>query len=241
MKRQDFLFLLLISSIIFPFVFISNLFDKFMLVSKEHAVITGFIKFMIIATIGEMIAYRIKTGNYISKTFGLFPRAIIWGLLGVSIVFAFKIFSSGTPMLIEYLGFANSIKSMEAKDIFDASQQGLALERIITAFGISFFLNIFYAPLLMVSHKITDTHIEMNKGSAKALWTNIKIVHILKNINWSILWGFVIKRMIPLFWIPAQTITFLMPSQFRILFAAFLGLVLGLILALANIKTKQSS
>jgi hypothetical protein len=36
----------------------------------------SFIKFSILATLGEVIGLRIKTGNYHQKGFGLIPRAI---------------------------------------------------------------------------------------------------------------------------------------------------------------------
>jgi hypothetical protein len=39
-----------------------------------------------------------------------------------------------------------------------------------------------------------------------------------------------------MFWIPAHTITFMLPVSLRILFAAALGIVLGIILALASQK-----
>jgi hypothetical protein len=36
------------------------------------------------------------------------------------------------------------------------------------------------------------------------------------------------------FWIPAQTVTFLLPSEFRVMSAAFLAIVLGFILGMAK-------
>jgi hypothetical protein len=53
-------------------------------------------------------------------------------------------------------------------------------------------------------------------------------------------WNFVLKKTIPFFWIPAHTITFLMPADFRVLFAALLGIVLGVILAVANMKKTET-
>jgi hypothetical protein len=47
------------------------------------------------------------------------------------------------------------------------------------------------------------------------------------------MWGIVLKKSIPLFWIPAQTVNFLLPEEFRILVAAIYSTVLGVILALA--------
>jgi hypothetical protein len=41
-------------------------------------------------------------------------------------------------------------------------------------------------------------------------------------------------KTIPIFWIPAHTITFLLPSEYRVLSAAFLSIALGTILAFAK-------
>jgi hypothetical protein len=48
------------------------------------------------------------------------------------------------------------------------------------------------------------------------------------------MWGFVFKKTIPFFWIPAHTITFLLPPDVQVLFAALLGIALGTILAVAG-------
>jgi len=60
-----------------------------------------------------------------------------------------------------------------------------------------------------------------------------------KGINWNIQWHFVFKKTIPFFWIPAHTITFLLPADFQVLFAALLSVMLGLILAIASLKSKN--
>jgi hypothetical protein len=46
----------------------------------------------------------------------------------------------------------------------------------------------------------------------------------------------VFKKTIPLFWYPAHTITFLLPAEQRVLFAALLGIVLGVLLAVSTKK-----
>jgi len=48
-------------------------------------------------------------------------------------------------------------------------------------------------------------------------------------------------KTIPMFWIPAHTITFLLPSEFRVLAAAFLSIALGAILAFAKKKKPQTA
>jgi hypothetical protein len=60
------------------------------------------------------------------------------------------------------------------------------------------------------------------------------------NMDWAVQWNFVLKKTIPLFWIPAQTITFLLPPEVQILFAALLGVVLGILMAVAAILGKKS-
>ncbi|WP_321415721.1 Mpv17/PMP22 family protein [uncultured Desulfobacter sp.] len=47
------------------------------------------------------------------------------------------------------------------------------------------------------------------------------------------------KKTLPFFWIPAHTITFLLPPDFQVLFAAILGIVLGIILAVAGLSKKN--
>ncbi|MCX7905011.1 MAG: Mpv17/PMP22 family protein, partial [Caloramator sp.] len=48
--------------------------------------------------------------------------------------------------------------------------------------------------------------------------------------------SFVVLKTIPFFWIPAHTITFLLPSEYRVLMASFLSIALGAILSLAKRK-----
>ena len=53
------------------------------------------------------------------------------------------------------------------------------------------------------------------------------------------MWGFVFRLTIPLFWIPAHTVTFLLPTQYRTLFAALLSVVLGILLGIAERRNKE--
>lgn len=60
----------------------------------------------------------------------------------------------------------------------------------------------------------------------------------MADINWRVQWDFVFKKTIPLFWIPAQTLNFLLPAEFRILVAAIYSIILGVIPAIAAHKGK---
>lgn len=229
--------LLLILSFL-PFNFLETYHKEF-LFNSDYWYITSFLKFAILATFGELLGLRIKTGNFFQSGFGIVPRAIVWGFLGIGIKMAFIVFVSGTPVLLEKLfGMESAVDSMKANDIFAAFEQNLGYSRIITAFAISAFMNLIFAPVFMTFHKITDTHIINNKGTIAGFFKPIKFSEIFPSLNWLVQWDFVFKRTIPFFWIPAHTITFLLPSEYRIVFAALLGVVLGVLLAIASQKSK---
>ncbi|MFW5645174.1 MAG: Mpv17/PMP22 family protein [Bacteroidota bacterium] len=230
MKRDDILFFTGLILFFSPFFFFEAVYDAYYRFNAEQGLIMSYIKFAILATLGEVIGLRIKTGRYYQKGFGLLPRAFVWGFLGVSVKIAFDIFSAGTPVFLEKAGFENASAIIGNE---------LTWKKVIVSFCISTALNLFYAPVLMTFHKITDSHILRTGGSMKQFFQPIAFADILQNIDWDVQWNFVFKKTILLFWIPAQTITFLLPEEFRILFAAFLGVVLGVLLAVASLKGRR--
>jgi hypothetical protein len=246
MKKQDFIFILITLIILVPFVPFPFLkcFQVCFLYNESHWMETSFLKFALLATLGEVLGLRIKTGSYIQKGFGIIPRAIVWGVLGLFIKLAFVLFAVGAPVFVEkYLWINNAIKSMDktlCPDVFTAFDQGLGWTRILTAFVISATMNIIFAPVMMTFHKITDTHISNNGGTLSGFFKPIQFIRIFPQINWAVQWDFVFKRTIPFFWIPAHTVTFLMPGEYRVVFAALLGIVLGVLLAMASQKGKKA-
>ncbi|MDT8400357.1 MAG: Mpv17/PMP22 family protein [Bacteroidales bacterium] len=227
MKKADIYIVLFLALIFTPFIMSGTLYNFYDWFYSAYPFLTSFIKFAILATTGELIGLRIKTGRYIAPGFGILPRALVWGILGMTIQAAFIIFARGVPILLEFTGLKGSIDAMEGS--LNAGKLGVA-------FSISFLLNIFYAPVLMTVHKITDSHIEMTGGTMRGFFTKIKVSQILKQIDWDTHFGFVLKKTIIFFWIPAQTLNFLMPEQFRVLIAAVYGIILGVILAFAAIS-----
>lgn len=225
--QKDLIFLLGVTVFFLPFFIFETLFDAYYQFNLEHGILMSFIKFAILATLGEVIGLRIKTGSYYQKGFGLIPRALVWGFLGVTIYMAFAIFAAGTPLFLEKVGFTDAGSILQSE---------LSWKKVLVSFSIATALNLFYAPVMMTFHKITDIHILENGGTLKGFLTPIDFARIFKEINWDVQWNFVFKRTIPLFWIPAQTITFLLPEEYRVLFAAFLGIVLGVLLAIAALK-----
>lgn len=171
----------------------------------------SFVKFAVLATFGEMLVVRIQKGRYLPPQFGLIPKALVWGVLGVAIWIAFGIFSKGVTGTF-FAGVQNP---------------GVPLQ-VVMAFSISFFMNIVFAPLMMLSHHLTDMYIAKNEGHFPL--KGFQLMPLLHGINWEKMWGFVYKKTIPLFWIPAHTITFLLPENMRVLFAVLLSVFLGLLL-----------
>ena len=74
-----------------------------------------------------------------------------------------------------------------------------------------------------------------------ALTHLIPMGEIISGLNWEVQWGFVFKKTIPLFWIPAHTITFLLPPDMQVLFAALCSVVLGLFLSIAAVKSAPAT
>lgn len=224
MKRQDLYFAIVMLAIFMPFVFSKELYEWYKEFNADHAMIMAFMKFGILATLGEMLGCRISTGKYTTPTFGVMPRMVVWGLLGMAISMAMTVFAAGIPKFIESMGGADLVA--------DFGKEGLSIGKFVVALSISVMMNTFFAPVFMTFHKITDAHIAEQGGSLKALVTPIPMCRLLKGINWDVQWGFIFKKTIPLFWYPAHTITFMLPGEMRVLFAALLGVALGVILAI---------
>jgi hypothetical protein len=230
MKRHDIFFFLFILLVFLPFVFIPDLYAWYKSFNAEHAYIMAFMKFAILATTGELLGLRIKTGSYFAPGFGILPRAVVWGFLGIWIAIAMKVFAAGSPPVVQYLG---------VEGVVDAMKGGFSGQKLLGAFAISLLMNTAFAPVFMTIHKITDTHIVNNGGKLSALIKPLPFGKLLASLNWDVQWNFVFKKTIPFFWIPAHTITFLLPADIQVLFAALLSIVLGVLLAVAAVMGKK--
>ncbi len=228
MKRQDLYFAIVMLAIFLPFFLSPELYAWYKSFNAAHAMVMAFLKFGILATLGEMLGCRISTGDYTTPTFGVLPRMVVWGLLGIVISMAMTVFSNGIPAFISSMGGENLVAAFKA--------DGFAWGKLVVALSISVMMNTFFAPVFMTFHKITDTHIAENGGSIKALFRPIDMRRHIVELNWDRQWSFIFKKTIPLFWYPAHTITFMLPGEYRVLFAALLGVALGVILAIGARK-----
>jgi hypothetical protein len=169
---------------------------------------------------GELLALRVARGKWILSGIRLPFRVPVWGVLGILVTLAFTIFNAGVDALIR-----TAVLPVPSERF---------VGMIITAFYKSLFLNVVFGFQFMTFHRITDTLIE--RGELLRRWP---FLEIWKGINWENMWG-VVGFSILWFWIPAQTFTFCLPPEFRILTAALLSVCLGVILSFAKIKAEKA-
>jgi len=214
LKKGDFLWLLALVAFVLILVLPAT-HEIFVKLTTNHPYIGGFIKFAILATMGELLAIRITTGEW-NKPCGIVYRAAIWGFLGMVIVLIFGLFAMG-------------VKGSLANGMLPGGESKFAF-----AFFVSAIMNLTFAPTMMAFHRITDTYIDLKYEGKGEVTMN----DVVSKIDWNGFVSFVIVKTIPFFWIPAHTITFLLPPEYRVLVAAGLSIALGAILAFA--KKKES-
>lgn len=215
MKKGDIVWTLVLAALIAILV-VPTTHDVFMKFTTAHPYAGGFVKFSILATMGELLAIRIVAGGWIIPK-GVIYRAAIWGFLGMAIVLIFDMFASGVMAAL-------------SKGLLPGKGSKFAF-----AFFTSAIMNVTFAPTMMAFHRITDTFIDSKyEGSS----TNIG--DVVRKIDWAGFVSFVILKTVPIFWIPAHTITFLLPPEYRVLVAAMLSMALGLILAFAKKKAQKA-
>jgi hypothetical protein len=105
--------------------------------------------------------------------------------------------------------------------------------QVIFAFFTSTFMNIVFGPTFMLFHRVTDTLIDLGEGSLSKI-IKIKLADVIAMIDFNGFISFVVLKTIPIFWIPAHTITFMLAPEYRVLMASFLSIAMGGILAFAK-------
>jgi hypothetical protein len=213
LKKGDFIWLAILIGII-VFLFWPSTNKMFIEFTTNYAYIAGFLKFAVLATLGDLLAYRLVTREWKIRN-GFFFRAFIWGFLGVIIVLIFKIFGTGITAAMNggLLPFAGNTLAF--------------------AFFTSAIMNLSFAPAMMGFHRITDTYADLIFIEKQR---NLKLKQVVEKVDWKNFISFVIFITIPGFWIPAHTVTFLLPPEYRVLMAAFLSIALGGILSFAKAK-----
>jgi hypothetical protein len=192
--------------------------EAFINFTSTYKLLGGFLKFSVLATMGELLARRVDKGEWTFSSFFV-RRAVIWGLLGMVITIIFGIYSAG-------------VINLQASGILPFEGVSLAF-----AFFTAALMNITFAPTFMYTHRISDTFLDMKSEGVK----DLNLTKVVKRIDTASFVTFVVMKTIPYFWIPAHTLTFLLPSEYRILAAAMLSIALGLILTVAKKKNSETA
>lgn len=230
MKKIDFLVIALIALCLLPFFLSDSVYETYCMLNRSYPLWMAFAKFGVLATFGEMLGNRVKTGRYCHEGFGLAPKFVVWGLLGMWIALAMNVFRLGVPAFMErYSAFQGISSAMSAP---------LSWMKFLGALCVSTMMNTSFAPVFMTVHKISDMHIAEHGGKLSALIRPVDVKRHITGMDWATQWGFVFKKTIPLFWIPAHTLTFCLPQDLQVLFAAFCSIVLGLLLSIASLKRR---
>lgn len=214
MKKGDFIWLFALAVIVLFFVFPST-HRIFLTITQEHPFITGFFKFFVLASMGELLALRILKNEW-NKPTGFIYRSVIWGFLGVVIVLMFDVFASGMTAVF-------------TKGLLPGKGSKFAF-----AFLTSTVMNLTFAPAFMAFHRFTDTYIDLAYQNEIA---RPSLAEVIKHIDWYNFVSFVVLKSLPFFWIPAHTLTFMLAQEYRVLTAALLSIALGAILAFAKRET----
>ena len=94
-------------------------------------------------------------------------------------------------------------------------------------------MNYSFGIVMMGFHKMTDKNIEIKSRGEKAS----SVSDISRQIDWTSFINFTVMKTIPFFWVPAHTITFMLPPEYQIVMAAYLSVALGIILGIMPKKS----
>lgn len=172
----------------------------------------GFLQLALLGSMGELLAGKFTTGRWRLRGVRLHQRALLWGIFGAGFALIFPLFSGGVDGLL-------------AAGLLPGAERPLAV-----AFWKSLFLNTIYAFPAITLQKLVTAIIE--RGRLFSRWPFLEVFHSLdwrsmfRVVGGSCLW----------FWLPANTVSFLLPAEFRVPSAALLGLALGVILGFASRK-----
>ena len=181
----------------------------FISVTDAHPYAGGFIKFAILASMGDMLGIRVIKGEWIAPK-GLMYKALVWGIIGLMVTLVFTVFMGGA-----------AAAQASGKLPFNGSI-------LAQAFFGSSIMNVTFGPMMMVFHRFTDMYIDSKCDNKEA---KVTMRELIEKNDWNSLVEFSWLKTCPFFWIPAHTIVFLLPSHYRVIVSAFLSIALGLLLA----------
>lgn len=186
-----------------------NIFIK---VTDIHPYIGGFVKFFILATMGDLLGIRILKGKWIIPQ-GFLYKAIVWGILGMMITLVFTVFTGGA-----------AAAQRVGKLPFESS-------KLAQAFFGSTIMNLTFGPMMYIYHKFADLFIDIKY---EKMGGKITVKELVDRVDWYTIVSFSWLKTCIFIWIPCHTIVFLMPVEYRVLASAFLSILLGILIAVSK-------
>lgn len=179
--------------------------------------LAGFIQFSVYATAGELLSGRMLEGRWQVNHATLF-KALSWGIGGIFVTLAFAVFSAGTQQAM-------------ASGLLPGHGNALAL-----AFFTSCTNNLFFAPIHSALMRVCGNYGEICFLEGR----HITPRQAVNSVDWGELVDFTLFKTIPFFWIPINTVGFLLPQEYRIVFAAVLSLVFGILMTILKLRERKN-
>lgn len=181
--------------------------ELYMSFVQENVILSAIIHFAILGTFGEILSQWVVNKSF-KYPFGVFMtiKKMVIWAVLGVAIKAAFIGFAGTPGGND--GFVNAL--IAQKFLPDVSKSPFWF-----AFLVSAMMNLQFGPFMILIHRVLD-----NLAAGVSNW---------KGINkgfYCLLW----------FWIPAHTVTFLMPNDLRVLMASIWSVALGLLLGFFNRK-----
>lgn len=187
----------------------------FITVTEAHPYLGGFVKFFILASMGDMLGVRILRGKWVMPQ-AVFFKAIVWGILGIMITLVFTVFMSGAAgaQAVGKLPFAGSVFAH-------------------ALFG-SVIMNMTFGPMMYIYHKFGDMYVDMFCEKKKGIIEKITLKAMVDRVDWYGIVSFSWLKTCIFVWMPCHTIVFLLPPEYRVLASAFLSILLGILIAISK-------
>lgn len=145
-------------------------------------------------------------------------KSLSWGIGGVLVTLAFTVFSQGTRQAMAaglLPGYGNALAE---------------------AFFTSVTNNLFFAPIHSALMRVCGNYAEIRFLAGQ----HITPRQAVDSVDWGELIDFTLFKTIPLFWIPVNTVGFLLPQEYRIVFAAVLSLAFGILMTVLKLRERKN-
>ena len=104
------------------------------------------------------------------------------------------------------------------------------------AFFTSVTNNLFFAPIHSALMRVCGNYAEIRFLAGQ----HITPRQAVDSVDWGELIDFTLFKTIPLFWIPVNTVGFLLPQEYRIVFAAVLSLAFGILMTVLKLRERKN-